>query len=235
MTKLSTTINAPAASGPRRRRPRPGPESALVDSFVDNLPLKTPPCCQTTVFREPKLLSGFPDIVAVTWHVATAAQWSEARRRLRPADARLIHLLASYGPTHHDLLRTWMGRALGGSLDRLQAAKLVRGTERGTWRATSVREAFAVRRIVSFEAKISDWRTAMEQASLNLWFASESYVVLPQMPRSDEAPRLANLLGVGIWIVGALSPVLSFKARRQAQPVSFASWLFNDWAWQGAL
>lgn len=234
MTNLSTTLSTTVA-GPRRRRPRPGPENAMVDSFVDNLPVKTPVGCATTVFREPKLASGFPDVVAVTWHRATAAQWTEDRRQLRSADARLIHLLASHGPTHEDLLRTWMGRAVVGGLERLQSAGLVRAAKGGIWRATSVREAFAVRRIVAFEAKISDWRTALEQASLNLWFASESYVVLPQLPRSAEAFKLATVFGVGIWIAGALAPALSFKARRQAQPVSFASWLFNDWAWQGAL
>lgn len=238
MPKLPVDIVATETGGPnapRRRRARAGPESALVDEFVANFPLRTPSSCQTTIFREPKLTSGFPDVVAVTWHLATARRWSKERRQLRSADARLIHLLASYGPTHEDSLREWMGRAVFGSLERLEAAGLVRMKKGGIWHATSVREGFAVRRIVSFEAKISDWRTALEQAGLNLWFASESYVVLPQMPRSPDAPRLAALLGVGIWIAGALRPAMSFKARKQVQPVSFASWLFNDWAWHGAV
>jgi hypothetical protein len=40
-------------------------------------------------------------------------------------------------------------------------------------------------------------------------------------------------LSIGVWIVGEAEPVLA--APEAQQPVSYASWLFNEWVWQRAM
>ncbi len=223
-----------AAFGPKCRVPRPGPETALVDRFVEAMTSarSCSTALRTTLFREPRLLSGFPDLVAVMWHAPTAERWSGARKRLSTADLRLVQLLVSTGPTDVETLEGLVGRDQASRLPVLHEAGLV--IERGgEWRVRRLREAFAVRGIVAFEAKIADWGQALAQASANRWFASESYVLLPSAPRNADATAEATRLGVGIWVDGMNAPILPAR-RNSQQPVSFASWLFNEWAWRDA-
>ena len=65
------------------RRKRPGPELDLIESFLRAMPLHIPRGCQATVFREPQLESGFPDLVIVVWRVATTREWRPARIALQ--------------------------------------------------------------------------------------------------------------------------------------------------------
>ena len=220
-------------SGVRSRRARSGPETELVQQFLLDWPLNAPGCCRITVFQEPRLLSGFPDLVAVLWHEPTAMRWDAARARLSGDDFRLIHILATLGPQPEErLAQLFHHHRVGRALEQLAVLGLV-SKRRGTWRATALRETFAVRRIIAFEAKVSDWRSAIEQASLNKWFTSESYVLLPRAPRGRALLEAATKAAVGVWIVGEPAPVLNCPPDHE-QPVSYASWLFNEWAWRCA-
>lgn len=219
--------------GARFRRPRSGPETELVDAFVSGTRFKSPRGCRTTLFREPRLVSGFPDLVAVTWHVPTAARWSGARRVLSTGDLRLVQLLVSNGTTSEKQLRDLAGRDALRGIARLEAAGLAhqRG---GLWRARRLKEAFAVRGIVAFEAKMADWSQALAQAFQNTWFASESYVLVPRRPKTSSLLADAQRLGIGVWVNGENSPILDARENDE-QPVSYASWAFNEWAWRHAL
>lgn len=220
-------------SGLRSRRARCGPETDLVKQFLLDWPLNAPGCCRITIFQEPRLLSGFPDLVAVLWHEPTAMRWDAARARLSGDDFRLIHILATLGPQPEErLAQLFHHNQVGRSLEQLAILGLV-SKRRGRWRAAALRETFAVRRIIAFEAKVSDWRSAIEQASLNRWFTSESYVLLPRAPRRRALLDAASKAAVGVWIVGEPAPVLDCPADHE-QPVSYASWLFNEWAWRCA-
>lgn len=44
------------------RRQRGGPERTLVNWFLENIPVQIPSGCRMTVFQEPRLESGFPDL-----------------------------------------------------------------------------------------------------------------------------------------------------------------------------
>ncbi len=216
------------------RASRPGPEADLVDRFVQKLPQRTPRNCRLTLFREPRLLTGFPDLVAVTWHVPTAKRWTGPRLTLTAGDLRLVQLLISCGDTTTDVLRDLVRRAPNGSLQRLVAAGLV-SERRGRWRVRRLTETFAVRGIVAFEAKISAWRRAVVQASQNRWFATESYVLLPKFPSSNAIVAEAVRHGIGVWVDGQNEPVMAAPAQQAEQPLSFASWLLNEWAWRDAV
>lgn len=234
MVRSARTGQEGAGLGPRCRAPRPGPETDLVDRFVGSLATlgagrRT---LRTTLFREPRLMSGFPDLVAVTWHAPTAERWRGERREVTTADLRLVQFLVASGPTPAAVLQQAFGCRQLARLPLLRDAGLV--TARGeTWRVTRLRDAFAVRGIVAFEAKISDLGEALAQASANRWFASESYVLLAAAPRGADAASRALRLGVGIWVEGRNTPLVP-APRNAEQPVSFASWLFNEWAWRGA-
>jgi hypothetical protein len=216
------------------RQARPGPEANLVEQFLLDLPFDTQRNCRVTVFREPRLQSGFPDLVAVLWHEPTTRLWDEARAGISADDVRLVHFLASHGPRDEEGLAHMFQRRVKTILTRLAALHLVYECG-GFWRASALSRCFAVRQIIAFEAKVSDWRAGLRQASLNRWFASESYVLLPGVRNQKDLLDEAKALGVGVWIAGDLQPILRSSSSCARQPVSYASWLFNEWSWRCAV
>ena len=206
----------------------------MVDRFALGLPRRVPRDCQVTLFREPRLLTGFPDLVAVTWHVPTAERWTGRRLALTTNDLRVVQLLMSGGASTTERLRNLLRRNPESSMERLAAAGLV-WERSGQWRVRRLKESFAVRGIVAFEAKVSDWRRALAQAANNRWFATESYILLPTLPGSRALLAEAPHHGVGVWVQGESVPALPAPEQRAAQPLSFASWLLNEWSWRDAV
>lgn len=223
-----------AAVGAIFRRRRPGRESDLVHRFLEELPLSLPRGCHVTIFCEPRLESGFPDLVLVIWNVGKTRRWNPERATLLREDIRLLHYLYLHrgSAATSDVLKHLFPRRLYASLDRLSAAHLVR--ERGgLYWPRSLSYAFAVRRIIAIEAKMSEWSAAVEQAFVNTWFASDSYVLLPNKRRTHRLRAMARSRGVRICSPG--EPIILYgSAPRRTLPRSYASWLFNEWAWRFA-
>lgn len=218
----------------RHRQPRPGPENALINRFLEHFPLTPVGSRRLTVFQEPQLTSGLPDLVAALWDEPTAMRWTTTRAVLPTQAVRLAHLMLLLGAQTAEQLSTVFQRRVDKLLKHLRDAEVI--TERkGRWSVVPPRTSFAVRRLVAFEAKISDWRGAIEQAALNRWFACESYVLLPHPPRISDTLVLAAQANVGVWIVGQRRPLLPSRIETGRQPMSYASWLFNEWVWRHAL
>jgi hypothetical protein len=98
----------------------------------------------------------------------------------------------------------------------------------GRWRARSLSKTFAIRRIVAIEAKVNEWRAALDQAFVNTWFTPESYVLVPVIPRG--ADLLETALRQGVGVLSKERPNL--EPRPAMHPTSYASWLFNEWSWR---
>jgi hypothetical protein len=120
-------------------------------------------------------------------------------------------------------------RTLVRSLERLLAAGLVRWSAKH-WVPRSLRTAFAIGSIQAVEAKIKNWADAFQQAEMNRWFASESYVLSPVPQPSGKVVKTSETLGIGIYTMPADSaPRRLTRARRTPLPACYASWLFNEW------
>lgn len=225
-----TIVDGQHVGSPSFRRSRSGPEQELVNWFLEQEALRPRKGEHVTIFREPRLPSGFPDLVAVIWNESVVQRWSPARRFLTSTDLRLMHHLSASGPADWAGLRTLFGSGVKASLDSLVAAEMV--TQRGdAWRAKSLRSVFAARRIVAIEAKINSWTTAVEQAFLNTWFAPESYVLAPTLPSRYPLLDVASAHGIGVlW--GPKKIHRELPPKSNCLPRSYVSWLLNDWAWR---
>jgi hypothetical protein len=225
--------SAPAC-GAAFRRQRPGPETDLVKQFLENLRLPMLRGYRATIFCEPRIASGFPDLVVVIWNVAATRRWNPQRAGLLREDIRLLHYLYLHGRhfATHEMLKSVFQRGLSASLDRLQVAGLVsHKSQRYVPRPLS--HAFAVHRIIAIEAKVSEWSAALDQAFLNTWFTSESYVLLPRRKATKRLRGIAKSRGIRICCPGdvIISKTVSIP---RARPRSYVSWLFNEWAWRFA-
>ncbi len=216
------------------RTPTVGPEYDLVLDYIASRLPPAPRGQKRTVFVEPEIESGFPDVVAVYWHLATALRWSSARAELTKVDIRVAHFLAMVGVTRLDTFRPFFKKSVVPSLERLKAAGIARSTSKA-WQLRSLRETFAVRRLVAIEAKIDQWRDGLHQAIQNTWFASESYLLLPRMPKGSDLLDEASRVGVGVKTRDQNLDSSEGTARRDSIPKSYASWLFNEWAWRAAM
>jgi hypothetical protein len=220
-------------TGAKFRRLRAGPERELLEVFLGSaLPFHVPRGCRLTLFREPRLDSGFPDIVLVVYHEATMRRWDRSRANLRPSDLRLLQLLIELGPRDQDdLQRVWKKLPVA-SLERLEGAALVRRVG-SRWAARSIQQSFAVRSLIAIEAKVNDWKSAVQQAYLNTWFTSESYVLMP--PAAKGHPLFAAARKRGVGVLSTAEGVLRKPRKSACLPRSYASWLFNEWAWRASL
>lgn len=226
---VDASLTGTTSSGLRFRGPVPGPEHRLVGTFLASATIRLLPGRSLTVFVEPSLDSGFPDIVAVVWRRDLASAWLEERSKLVNSDLRLLHLLATVGPMKLSFLESVFRRELKGMLARLQDADVI-SVGPAACRARSLSKIFAVERIIAVEAKVSATHRAIEQASTNSWFSSESHALFPRS--GEHLWQSATSLGVG---------VISFQRERlheecapatRSVPLSYGSWLFNEWVWR---
>lgn len=219
-----------ARIGARLRKETSGPEADLLGEFLRNLQIDIPRGCQATIFREPHLECGVPDLVVAVWHVSTAEKWVADRSAVTVADLRLLqYLLWTEGDNESDLRAQFKGAKSG--LERLATARLVR--RRSTmWIPMSLSTTFALRRLIAIEAKVADWVGVVEQAWRNTWFACESHVLVPTgraITHRAKPPR-------GVKVLTPERPVLEIRTRsRNVAPRSYASWLFNEWVWRAEL
>lgn len=205
----------------------------MVETFLDKLHVKLPKGHRLTLFEEPRLESGYPDLVMVTWCAATAEKWNPARCALNHSDLRLLHFLSTRGMHTQAEIRVLFGHGIQNSIDRLEAADVIR--VRGNQiHPRPLSKLYAVRHIVAIEAKIQEWRDALLQASLNQWFATGSYILLPKVPQGTVVLAQAESMGIGVW--SALDARIDARhLPASPKPISYASWLFNEWVWRAEL
>ncbi len=213
------------------RRTLAGPELELVDCFIPAMPLVRAPDSRVTVLREPGLESGFPDLVIVVWRDSRTATWDESRLALVANDLRLMHYVFQRRRAAQSELEDHFGsRFARSSTERLHGAGLLRPAGRA-WFPCALERAFAATKIIAVEAKIGKWTDVLNQARLNTWFASKSYVLVPRV--SQDQVRAAQRFGIGV-----LSPeqdgIREWGASTAPLPRSYASWVVNDLAWRAS-
>ena len=213
------------------RRTQPGPERELVERFLPAMPLIRAPDSRVTVLREPGLETGFPDLVIVVWRDARTADWDKARLALVPDDLRLMHYVFQRRRAAHSELEDCFGsRFARSSIERLHSAGLVRSAGRA-WFPCAFERAFAATKIIAIEAKIGKWADVLNQARLNTWFASKSYVLVPRV--SENQVREAQRFGIGV-LCPEQGAIREWDATTAPLPRSYASWVVNDLAWRAA-
>jgi hypothetical protein len=219
--------------GLRFRGPVAGPEQVLVETFLNTATIRLLPGRSLTVFAEPAMDTGFPDLVAVVWRRELARGWSAERERLRAMDLRLLHLLATRGAMELLFLHQVFHRGLNAMLTRLEEAGVVT-VGKDKCRARSTPSIFAVERIIAIEAKVSATQRALEQACANTWFSSESHALLSRPRTGERLMGVASSLGVGVLGFEEARVQKVCEASVRAVPLSYGSWLFNEWTWRVA-
>jgi hypothetical protein len=168
----------------RSRSKQAGAEAAMVSRAL-KYRLPTDNRLSRTSFLQPELAIGFPDIVLV-YKKSKTLDVCLPRRHFTLNHFRVLHAIHHLGKADIGTL----GRQLRIPADEfdvllsnLAAARLVL-LRRNVVQRRSLNAIFAPSRIIAIEAKLDDWRGALKQALSNQWFASHSFILIPENPQS---------------------------------------------------
>lgn len=213
----------------KTRSVRRGPEWRLLKAAVKSgLPLRVH---KAIFLREAFLPSGVPDLIAVEAQ-AYPRDPRVKRRRLEICHLQMLHFLNERGPTIEAEVRRLLNLSEKESckmLEQLSAASLV-VRKRDVVSIRPSANLFTVRRIVAIEAKMQAWRTALQQATANLWFASHSYILVPAMKCLRRIADEARTMGIGVLVFDGKRTRTLVRPRKHPIPASYGSWLINEWA-----
>lgn len=212
-----------------------GPEAEIVYNFLRVIMAKYE-CAkgEYAIFLEPKLDTGFPDIVVVKYRRDYfLSHWNENRKNLITSDLRLLNFLYSTnGVTSRDII-SMLGvseSSLRKSLGRLESADMITCNTRHTWRPKALMANWGIQSILSIEAKIKDWNSAISQAETNVWFANESYVLFPSRKISAKITADISEKALGVFFINEKQQIRKLlNSSKNVGPRSYASWLFNEW------
>ncbi len=220
--------------GLQSRSSTPGAEMLLVENFIDfycSRFLRVHKTQNLALFVEPKLESGFPDIVFAHYAPSFAdSSWTEARGELNTGDLKVLSFLiqtgGSSGANVVSKLRLPECQALR-SLEKLLDSKWISRADR-RWMPSGLRRNFGLNKLVAVEAKINAIGKVTAQAMANVWFASHSYALTDTLkPRQTTLDSLSKL-GVGLYCKGKVFRK-ALDSRERPLPSSYASLLFNEW------
>ena len=215
------------------RTPTEGEELELVREFIsyycDNF-LRYNKKNNLAVFIEPKVASGFPDIVFASYSPKIMENWSCERERLTLNDLKILsYLTATGGCTSKDIgyhLKFSDNTILQAVENLMDAGMILRNN--GMWKPAKLEKIYSIKKLVSVEAKITDMKKVAEQSLINTWFASESYALTRSAsPQSCTIDKFESQ-GTGLYCKDKGFRKI-VKAKKLKLPSSYQSFLFNEW------
>lgn len=187
---------------------------------------------KAAIFIEPQIDTGYPDIVVVEFCSLPPLQWSTMRNTLSGIDMKILFYIQTHGYSKICDLESTLGyseEVLLKSISKLRKCGLIYASHRyRSVQSVSLKSYCRVNKIISIEAKIDKWHEAIRQASNNIWFSTESYILMNKDSCSTKIQEDCRKRGVGIILVnGKVETVLTSEQRKF--PVSYASLQFNEW------
>lgn len=211
-----------------------GKEFDMVNQYIEFLikkysQLKTK---KAAIFIEPQIDTGYPDIVVVEYYSLQNRLWSAVRDTLGSTDFKILF----YIQTEKNLSITKISETLGYPLDvvkksilKLNECELVHLSKKNKHvRNVRLKTYAKIHKIIAIEAKIDKWQEAIRQANNNIWFSTESYILMNKEHCSPAITQTCKSIGVGVVLINGKAKTILTSAQRQF-PVSYASLQFNEW------
>lgn len=215
-------------------RPRTyGKEYDMVCRYVDFLVKRGEKNSQKNVaiFIEPQIASGYPDLVIVEFFSEPSIKWSIQRKELGRIELQLLYFIQVHKRTDIVEISERLGfpeNVATHAIHKLEKCGLIRRYKNFTLQAIDIERYCRIKKVISVEAKIDKWKEAIRQAESNLWFSTESYILLNKEECSQNIKDACSEKGIGIILVnGTIRTELASVKR--TFPVSYASLQFNEW------
>ena len=210
-----------------------GNEYELVKQFIDyycGTFLRNNKKTKLAVFIEPRIESGFPDVVFASYSPAIIDNWSDKRELLDIYDLKLLSYLYNIEKASGHNLVSKLGfpeKQTLSSLEKLMDARLISYKGKG-WRVNKLRNAFSIKKLIAVEAKMNNISKVIDQTHMNTWFASHSYALTNSSNPQKETIKTFSRYGLGLYCKNSsFNKVL--EAKQFILPSSYMSLQFNEW------
>jgi len=234
MSKIEIFNHSQPDIGYVARTSTQGDEFEMVNKYIEHLLNKYQKLKKKkiAIFIEPQIDTGYPDIVIVEYYNNAGVEWNEIRSKLSISDFKILFQIQKQKNAKVSSLIELLGFTegeLSKSLNKLSQCGLIHLSEKQDYvRNVQLHSYSHINKIVSIEAKINKWSEAIQQASKNVWFSTESYILMNKDSCNDLIVKKCAENGVGIILVnGVIKTIL--KSEHRSFPVSYTSLLFNEW------
>lgn len=187
---------------------------------------------KAAIFIEPQLDTGYPDIVVIEYCSLPPLMWDPQRSSLTVNDMKILHYVQTgHGDNIKNISDTlgYPVSTVEKSVMRLGKLGLIHVSKNHNYvRNTKLASYCRISKIIAIEAKVDKWKEAIRQANNNIWFATESYVLMNKETCSSQIVDSCKAKGVGILLVNGSIKTKLCSAKRTF-PVSYASLQFNEW------
>ena len=206
----------------------------MVSKYVDHLITKYShlKSKKAAIFIEPQLDTGYPDIVIVEYFSLPINRWNNSRDVLTCTDLKILYYIQTKRRGSIDEICNTLGYPVSlveKSVKHLNQAGLIHLSKSQKFvRNVKLNSYCRIHKIIAIEAKIDKWKEAIRQANNNIWFATESYILMNKESCSTATAETCKANGIGIILInGKIRTELSSAQR--SFPVSYASLQFNEW------
>lgn len=211
-----------------------GQEFDMVSKYINYLIAKYSrlKSKKAAIFVEPQLDTGYPDLVIVEYFSLPSSKWNSSRNDLTCTDLKILYYIQEKRGGAIAEISNVLGYPIPlveKSVNRLSKAGIISLSKSQKFvRNMQLKSYCRIHKIIAIEAKIDKWKEAIRQANNNIWFATESYVLMNKESCSATIVETCKANGIGIILVnGKIRTEL--PSMQRAFPVSYASLQFNEW------
>jgi hypothetical protein len=197
----------------------------------------------SVVLREYNPGYGRPDMVQIVYDLG---RLQERKKSIYSENCRQFDSISAFAMAYLTHRRWVLTERLGDAVSagpqkikkvvsRLEARGLIE-TQGNLVKACAKAKNLVIDRIEAFELKLENWQRAVEQAGRHLWFASQSYIVMP-----ERSTRLKNQMAeccvasnIGLILCETEDNWETLThPPRAIVPTSHIGWLLNEWVVSG--
>lgn len=188
--------------------------------------------CQLSIIQEPFTGFGYADLVCIAYDKSIRQKWCESRNSLKTSHIKVLHHLFNCGtakqPQQLSAELGFESRFIEKILEDLLEIQLITAVNGAKVKIRPLKDIFFVKDIITVEAKLLDWRKALEQSLNNTHFSSRSYTLFPESTISDNLLNSYKETGVGLLTFNSSWNEL-IKPAKFAIPSTIHSWFFNEY------
>ncbi len=213
-------------------------EQALVEAFNRAYVKTLQKGRNVRIFTEANTNWGTVDILSVHFDKSTLCHRCKEVNGTSPEFSNLAAYAMAYLSESSSVTMAELANYLKANNGQLfQVIEILTGRglayvyKNGKVRARSTTNTFAIKDILAFEAKISDWKKAITQAERHLWFTNSSFVIMPNLTRQTIDKIRFECANRGIGLItqsGTKSFKIVAEPLRKRHVDSFFSWKLNE-------
>lgn len=216
----------------KSRKPTKGPELDLTNEFIESVQESyNHKENRLALFIEPKIFSNYPDIVMAEFHPKIMDKWIDKRMKLGLNEFLLLSLLSNKSILSFQKILNitqFSEKNLIQSIELLIDCRMIQ-RKNEKWSLTNKRELFTLKKISAIEAKINNWKSALEQASLNIGYANESFILSNVQKPTNTTVQNVKDKGIGIYNMINNKANIICEPRKFPMSNSHTVWQLNEW------